>query len=98
MNKIHLHKNIVSSRVCSSSLCDLENIIKANLLNRRLAFVVHRELKTILPFLILSRKKQKLLIEPTEYNDSACNDLTVLSCDLHNLFEVVRGLGMPFVG
>lgn len=46
-------------------------------------FFFYRELITILPNLIKSRLKQKLPIEPTEYNASACNELTVLSCDLH---------------
>lgn len=43
MNKGFLHTNIVSSWVLFSSQCDLENIIKADLLNCRSAFIVYRE-------------------------------------------------------
>lgn len=70
---------------------------KAELLNCSSAFYVHRESITILPKLIISSLKQRLTIQPTDYNESACDDLTVLSCDLH-IIEVVRGLGIPFVG
>ena len=61
-------------------------------------FKNYSQLITILMVVIISTTKQKLLIQPTDNNESACNDFTVLSCDLHNLFEVVRGLGIPFVG
>jgi len=43
---------------------------------------IHRQLKTILPLLILSSIKQKLTLEPNEKNESAGNDLTVLPGDL----------------
>lgn len=43
MNKEYFNTNIISSRVFYCSLCDLENILKADLLNCRSAFVVHRE-------------------------------------------------------
>jgi len=60
-------------------------------------FFFYRELKTILPNLILSRFKQKLPIELFKTTERACNEFTVLSCDLNILLKVVSGYGMPLI-
>ena len=93
MNKRIINNNSISKAACTCHFSPFETKLKATLLNCEVAFVISGESITILPKLIISNLKQRLTIEPIETTKSACNDLTVLSCDLHNLLKVVSVSG-----
>lgn len=99
--------NILTNQIDGFSTCarfELSDFFQLNI-HKHLSvigevfFIVrnYRESLGILPNLITSRLNQRRTIEPIETTKSACNDLTVLSCDLHNLLKVVSVSGITLL-
>jgi hypothetical protein len=88
-----LHTEIFGSVACFMPVLTSKKL--AALLNCRVAFFIsknlHRESLGILPKLIILSLNQRRTIELVITTESACNDLTVLSCDLNNDLRVVCG-------
>jgi len=98
MNKEKKHIEIFGRVVICAPVLTSETNIKVNFVKLRLAFVVsNRELTSILLNLIKSRLNQKLMIELFKTTERACNESTVLSCDLNTILKVVSGYGMPLI-
>jgi len=98
-NSTLTYNNITAERFLSSSSQTAENfkttIHIANFLTGVSYFYIQS--LGILDSLIISSVKQRRMLEPNETPKSACNDLTVLSSDLHNILKGVSVSGITFL-